>query len=225
MKIILTEEMLKKVIVAEAESSWSKANVDFGKQANTPIPTTTLTRANAQNTAMNILRSMGSSVQGGYQQGNVGNGTYQPVQNIGNWDVNKSINYAMSNSSSVPMHRCAEYVENAIAAGGLPRMSCRENGGNGWADSLHKNGILSSHGFVMVGSGQLQPHGNITGNLQPGDVMVMDTGIPRKVHTAIWTGNQWISDFRQKNANVYSVPAVYWLYRFNGNNKGNKEMV
>lgn len=211
MKIIITEDMLKYIVNEEIKEDRFDNRTNYSgqgfdnKQWNYPF-------SNNNQTFQSPVKQAVSNPTN-YNMGQNFNG-----QMIGNWNVGKSIQWIMANTSNDRSGNCAKYVEDAIAAGGLPRMNCRENGGDGYAHSLHSCGTLKKHGFVLIDSGKLNGNSKYNGNLQTGDIMILDTYVPRKNHAAMWTGSQWISDFKQNNANVYSIPADFWIYRYNGGN-------
>ena len=216
MKIVITEETLKKLILNEAmadvKAAMDKANATYHKLNPNAIKREIVT-GNAYNNDFSLRNLFNTYGNGQYSPAD----SYAPVNvgNLGNWNVGKSIQYILSHATG-QSGNCAKHVEDAIAAGGLPRMSCGENGGDNYAHSLHTTGVLKKYGFNMVSSGVLEPNGNISGGLNPGDIIILETGKTNKNHAAMWTGNQWVSDFRQKNANVYGLRAQYWIYRYAG---------
>ena len=236
MKIIITEGMLKNIVVNEAfdpdvaRIANMQRQADANYYAKNPA---VYNRGLQQNMSQATNDKLTSFVKGmlpnlgGLNNGNNYNDITSPgtwdgkqIENLGNWNVKKSIQYLVSNTGNKSSHKCATYVEDAIAAGGLPRMNCSMNGGDGYAHSLHYKGTLSQYGFKLIDSGTLQGYTKYNGQLQPGDIMVSDTirytKDPHKNHIAMWTGNQWISDFKQNNANVYKYPADFWIYRYTG---------
>lgn len=235
MKIIITEEMLRNIVLNEAFDPDVARIADMQRQAdakyyakNPAVYNRGLQQNMSQATNNNLSSFIRSMFSGNRHSNMTLPGTWdgKPIENIGDWDVGKSVNWIMSQPPSKGL--CATYVLRAITAGGGPNMTCSENGGDSWADCLHYNGILKSHGFMLVDSGRLPGNGNYTGNLQPGDVMISDAHIRykrpgkpdgKRVHAAMWCGNQWVSDFKQNNANVYTVPIDFWIYRYAGNRK------
>jgi len=231
MKIIITEEMLANIVLNEAFDP-DVARIDAMKKraednyyAKNPNVYNKSLRSNPK-MASNNNDSIGSLLKGLFQnQSKAQQGALDVKQigNLGDWNVGKSVQYIMTHASAKSNGKCATHVEDAIAAGGLPRMTCRMNGGDGYAHSLHYKGTLQQYGFKVIDSGTLQGNTKYGGQLQPGDIMVSDTyrysKNPYKNHIAMWTGSQWVSDFTQNNANVYKYPADFWIYRYTGGQK------
>jgi len=231
MKLIVTEEMFKKIVLSEAESDVSRIySMQQAADRNPNAERGLKMGIEAANTAANpelmqrmrdVLSNRGNGAYNGTGTDYSYDGNYEGT--LGDWDVGKSIRYLISHAQPKSVHLCATYVLKAIAAGGLPMMYCSENGGDAYAHALHHNGILKKHGFHMIDSGTLQPFQKYNG-AQPGDIMISDTirysQNPHKNHAAMWTGNRWISDFAQNNANVYSgYPVDFWVYRYSGERK------
>ena len=75
---------------------------------------------------------------------------------------------------------------------------------------IHPN--MTNIGYQVVQSGS----GAIEGKFTPkiGDVVVIDrVGSHTSGHIAIYTSEGWVSDFKQKNANVYSTIDGWKLMR------------
>lgn len=97
------------------------------------------------------------------------------------WDRDKAVAYLRAHALKHSSGRCAHYVREAIAAGGVavePRHSAKEFGPS-----------LTRQGFAAL-PGDTTP--------QPGDVAIIQAipGHPDG-HACMWDGKQWISDFRQ----------------------------
>lgn len=120
---------------------------------------------------------------------------------------------------------CATYVENAIQAGGLPRMHCSENNApDDHATNLRYYGILEKYKFVQIYTDTVNPGGNTSFNLQAGDVCIIGHKSHGKYHACMWTGNRWYSDHKQNNmiSSKYpksDAPYPYAIYRYH-NKKG-----
>jgi len=146
---------------------------------------------------------------------------------IDGWDVEKAV-AQLNKAGTTTKHQCAAYVERAIAAGGGPlknKISTHENNGNSdHATNLRYYGILESHGFVQItpNNATIGANGNPNIELQAGDVSIIGKNAKLeggKYHACMWSGTQWISDFKQKNMNVYGSSQPYAIYRFH-NKKG-----
>lgn len=222
MKIIITEEMLKELALFEAGYADRDARVyNMQRQAeeeyyakNQPKYRTPITYAPQNNTMPKQKGGIKAAVSRIFNRN--GQWNSNTPEKIGNWNVKKSVQWINTHASNKSQKKCATYVEDAIAAGGLPRMRCGENGGDNYAHSLHNTGVLNKYGFKVVNSGVMEPKGNPSAQLQPGDVIILDTNVQFKNHAAMWTGQQWVSDFRQRNANPYGLRAQYWIYRYMG---------
>lgn len=97
---------------------------------------------------------------------------------------------------------CASHVSNALAAGGHPRP-----GGNGYevGKRLH-----DYYGWDEYPYGSVKP--------KAGDVLaILPNGRHKYGHAAYYDGNQWVSDFIQKDADVYHGKGKMLLYRLNNN--------
>ena len=234
MKIIITERMLKDIILKEAYDADVERINNMKASAERNYYNSSLGMKRSAN--FNRGKTMSDSDYQSFMTDMQNFGNENPSdgtevqQNapaytgqLGDWNVGKSISWIMSNTGTKSSGNCAKKVEMAIAAGGLPKMSCKENGGDEYAHSLHKCGILRKYGFQMIGSGRLNPKQNYTTNLMPGDIMILDTNVQYKNHAAILTGKQWVSDFKQATANPYSLPADFWIYRYSGKRQATQQ--
>jgi hypothetical protein len=160
---------------------------------------------------------------------------------IKDWNISESIRWFKSHSITNPPPygngKCATYVEDAIHAGGLPRMSC---GGNGSATNLHYRGILKKNGFNLEHSGTCTKNSrNPNFSPQPGDISIIgwdvEKGEDGAFHACMYTGDGWWSDFNQgqkmspygydwnskkgkwnyPKSKGYTLP--YFIYRYTGN--------
>jgi hypothetical protein len=119
------------------------------------------------------------------------------------WDKEKAVAYLNTHANIHSLGRCAEYVRKAIEAGGVKvvrQVSAKDYGSS-----------LKALGFVTL-----------IGNLNPvaGDVVIIQPidGHPHG-HMAMFSGNVWISDFKQ-NHGLYPSPAYrklkpsFAIYRY-----------
>jgi hypothetical protein len=97
------------------------------------------------------------------------------------WDVNKSISHLKGNAKPGSTGHCAQYVREAIEAGGFAL--ARHDSAKDYGPSLQ------SVGFIAV------PAGTVS---RPGDIAVIQPipGHPHG-HMAMFDGRNWISDFVQ----------------------------
>lgn len=227
-KIIITEDKYDKL--TEGLISNMLQSMIFGNNGNSP----SIAQAAAVNTSDGAQEPQGQGLFGkavNYFKNKLFGSNNDQGQNtpmmkpthggtiIGNWNVGAACNHLMKYAGATSNHKCATYVENAIAAGGVKRMNCRENGGDGWALSLHRNGILKKHGWNIIHSGTSQGYATPEKGLplQNGDVCVMAViNGGRKQHVTMYANGGWYADFRQKRMLVYQQPTQWWIYRYSG---------
>jgi len=99
------------------------------------------------------------------------------------YDINKAVSYIEANAESESLSKCATYVRLAIEAGGLKSNTQPRNALN-YFDILKQLGFTELKTTIYI----------------KGDIVVFD-GVPghQYGHIAMWTGKEWISDFKQKN--------------------------
>ena len=153
-----------------------------------------------------------------------GGGTIDANKKIGRWNVGKSCQYAVSHVRPKSTGQCAKYVCNAIEAGGIK--SPRQD--KAW--QIRVNKIPQKQGWSLIKEGTVTKDQNesLNSGRQMGDIGVMGSAqterssSPRCFHMAIWTGNEWVSDYRQGNEMVpgnyfkYTSNFPYSIYRYNG---------
>lgn len=131
-------------------------------------------------------------------------------KNPSNWDINSACNWIIQNSHSSSQHQCARYVRMAIEAGGIST-----NGRPGWAWQYVK--YLPTIGFKCINYVDRDNNG-VNGSYTPakGDIAVYTKGVDTSVpgHICMWTGSQWISDFKQHNMIVYQNTPKAYIFRF-----------
>lgn len=105
------------------------------------------------------------------------------------YDIDAAVTYIESHAESSSISACAKYVRKAIEAGGLST-----TGRPGSAKDY--DAFLPTIGFTRVD----------TGDYVKGDIVVFDSvpGHPHG-HIAMWTGTQWVSDFKQNSIIVNSA--------------------
>lgn len=134
--------------------------------------------------------------------------------NLNGWDIDTTLSYLQNGKFGT--HTCAKSVEDALAKGGLTRMYCSENGGNGWASALHYNGILANHGWKLVAQGDSN---NTNIDARKGDICVQGNSASdtKNSHVAIFDGKQWLSNYKQDKMMAHSDRNVkYFIYRRQG---------
>lgn len=123
------------------------------------------------------------------------------------FDIDAAVKHLISNGSDKSKSRCAEYVREAIEAGGVSTASRPEN-----TNAKYYDTFLPTIGFTIVStSGGYTP--------QTGDVIVHEATEGHQYgHIAMYTGEQWISDFVQKNmygGTAYEKANNYTILRWN----------
>ena len=152
------------------------------------------------------------------------------VLKIGDFNITNAINYAKDHLVQPTGHsQCASHVEAAIAAGGLERMSCDENGHGKAATNLHYYGILNAHGWNLEYSGYCTKNSRNTNyDIKPGDVAIIGYNVNEvtnsKYHACIYDGKVWYSDFNQgqrmspygRDDQYVDGKLPYFIYRYTG---------
>lgn len=153
-----------------------------------------------------------------------GGGKIDANKKIGRWNVGKSCQYALSRATFKSSGLCAKYVCDAIEAGGIT--SPRAN--KAW--EIRENRLPQKQGWSMIKNGSVTKEQNLNLNdgRQMGDIAVMgDKSVergssPHCYHMAMWTGNEWVSDYRQGQKMIpgnyfdYSANIPFSIYRYNG---------
>ena len=125
-----------------------------------------------------------------------------------NFDADKAANYLTENGQDKSTHCCAWYTMRALQAGGCPAV------------------ILPAQWYryfmPLVQFEELTLDGYVP---QKGDVVVFERPVWRSWkrisqwwgHIAMYNGEQWISDFKQKEMNPYKKTVPYRIYRYKNN--------
>lgn len=118
------------------------------------------------------------------------------------FNVADACKFLFNSTGTQSKHQCAKYVRMAMEAGGLSTA-----GRPTWAWQYHTTGFLSKNGWGHIASiNSTQDKEWTLQNAQPGDIAVMAKPGAESTHPghiAMFTGKQWISDFKQSNAFVY----------------------
>lgn len=125
------------------------------------------------------------------------------------WNVGASIRTLINNAGNYSKHQCAKYVRMALEAGGINT--------NNRPESAYKyKNFLPTIGFNLIGKiyGKESQDRWSSTNARQGDIAVMDHGVHG--HICMWSGSQWISDFKQKNMWVYGGNGECSIFRYNG---------
>ena len=116
-------------------------------------------------------------------------------------NIDAAVKHLIDNSSAKSKGWCAKYVANALVAGGF------EFQRQGSAYMYHTNGIMIKMGYKEISNPSYFIKGDIT--------VTEKNNYHLHGHIAMYTGSQWISDFRQKSEFVYSShqpPIHYYRY-------------
>lgn len=124
--------------------------------------------------------------------------TKNPPKN--GYDIDKAVEYIISHAKTKkPYGDCALYVRRAINAGGIK---------GSWGDAYQYLIALPSLRFTDLGK---------IDNFKKGDIVVFNrTGNRKWGHIAMWTGSQWISDFKQNSIIVHNdyIGKDYHVFRW-----------
>lgn len=116
-------------------------------------------------------------------------------------DIDKAVKHLIENAEPTSTNWCAKYVSNALLKGGFKFTK------QPYAYMYYTNGILIGIGYKEIEKPK---------TFQKGDITVIEKNKYHKYgHIAMYSGSQWISDFRQKNEFVYSKnppPIHYFRY-------------
>lgn len=125
------------------------------------------------------------------------------------WNLSAAIKHLVSSASGKSLHQCAKYVRQAIEAGGVSTV------GRPVSACKYKT-FLPTIGFNAVGqiSGKINQDNWSRRNARPGDIAVMDHG--EHGHICMWSGTQWISDFKQNHMWPYGGDGICYIFRYNG---------
>jgi len=125
------------------------------------------------------------------------------------WNLNAAIRHLVNSASGKSLHQCAKYVRQAIEAGGI------STAGRPVSACKYKN-FLPTIGFNLIGQirGKIDQAKWSNKNARPGDIAVMNHG--EHGHICMWSGKQWISDFRQNNMWPYGGEGTCYIFRYNG---------
>jgi len=121
------------------------------------------------------------------------------------YDIDAAVTYIINNAEPKSLGKCAKYVRLAINEGGISNIY-------GHATEYYATDKLVKYGFSKIGTDLDSIR------LEKGDIVAFGSVKGHKYgHIAMWTGTQWVSDFKQKSfwvANQYSVDKKYAIYRW-----------
>ena len=127
------------------------------------------------------------------------------------WDQDRTLSYLQAALSPRSQGRCASAIWDALEAGGIRTR-------RGDARDIVKNGVLENAGFTRIGSfwDHEITNGSKTYTPQKGDIVVSAPDNNPNAsghHISMYTGNSWLSDFRQSSYDVYSKDNQWYVYR------------
>lgn len=115
------------------------------------------------------------------------------------YNVDVAVKHLRKNAQPKPVRLCAGYVRQAITAGGVP--------------TFIRPPMASWYSWYlpMIGFGQVDVDNLSTYTPQKGDLVVFgSTSRHPYGHIAMYDGNQWISDFKQRSIFVYKNNDSSW---------------
>ena len=117
-------------------------------------------------------------------------------------DMDAAVKYLVSHAKPKSVHLCAGYVARALHAGGFHFKN------QGAAYQYRTKGILKSIGYREISKPK---------SFKKGDITITERNSYHKYgHMAMYSGKQWISDFKQKSEFVYNKktqpPVHYYRY-------------
>ena len=146
-------------------------------------------------------------------------GTISAQGTIGNWNATKAASYALSHAANGSRGLCAKYTLDAIKAGGCNRITMPPTR---HADLLHYRAIFSAKGWKIIAQGHSKT--DLNAPLQKGDVCISScyngvspSNANHGYHVCLYTGMQWVSDFKQGSSYTpYRNVKNWWIYRYSG---------
>ncbi len=114
-------------------------------------------------------------------------------------DINKAVSHLVRNAKGRSVGLCAKYVADALQAGGF-KFTRQAS-----AYMYRTNGVLKKIGYKEISK---------PSSFHKGDITVTDRNSAHPHgHIAMWSGSQWISDFKQNSEFVYSKsqPKVHYF--------------
>ena len=133
---------------------------------------------------------------------------------MASFNVQGAVQSLIARSSASSQHMCAKFVRMAMESGGLSTAT-RPN----WAWKYIS--WLPSQGWSLVGAVNTnEAQAEFTKSVaKPGDIAVYQkpgAGQSQPGHICMYSGSQWISDFRQNRMGVYSSPVQAYVFRYTG---------
>ena len=124
------------------------------------------------------------------------------IASIYSVNIDAAVKHLESHAKKKSVHLCAGYVARALHAGGF---KFRDQNA---AYLYRTNGILTAIGYKEIPKPK---------SFQKGDITITERNSAHKYgHMAMFTGKQWISDFKQNSEFVYdkkTQPPVHY-YRY-----------
>ena len=124
------------------------------------------------------------------------------IASIYSVNIDAAVKHLESHAKKKSVHLCAGYVARALHAGGFKFTD------QSAAYQYRTNGILTSIGYKEIPK---------PSSFQKGDITITERNSAHPYgHMAMYSGKQWISDFRQNSEFVYNKktqpPVHYYRY-------------
>lgn len=128
------------------------------------------------------------------------------------FNIPAAVHKLVTSAKTSSVHKCAMYVRLAMEAGGLSTV-----GRPDWACKYVN--WLPKHNWELVKTcTTISEKDDFTKNhAKAGDVAVYQKpgcGLTQPGHICMYSGNQWISDFKQKSMDVYSGKSIIHIFRY-----------
>jgi hypothetical protein len=119
------------------------------------------------------------------------------------WLADTAVEYVIAHAKPKSLHRCAEFTRRAIEAGGLTLIRTRY--AKDYGPSLTRVGFARLDDLIV--------------DYEPGDVVIINGFKGHEAgHMAMFTGVNWVSDFKQKTlypGHAYrKAQPNYTVYRY-----------
>ena len=116
------------------------------------------------------------------------------------FDADKAVKTLKANAHAKSIGYCAKYTKLALQAGGIPYAGC---------NATDCEPYLLRNGFKVISNNKK------LSSYKKGDVVLFfKTKKHIYGHMEMWSGEQWISDFRQRSFSPYSDTVPFKIYRY-----------
>ena len=116
------------------------------------------------------------------------------------FNAEKAVKTLKANAHAKSIGYCAKYTKLALQAGGIPYASC---------NATDCEPYLLRNGFKVISNNKR------LSSYKKGDVVIFfKTKKHIYGHMEMWSGSQWISDFKQRSFSPYSDTVPFKIYRY-----------